>query len=50
MDHGENYIMTNFTACIFHLILLGDEITDDEVGRTCGMQGGGERCLQGFGS
>jgi hypothetical protein len=23
MDHGENYIMMNFTACILHLILLG---------------------------
>jgi hypothetical protein len=23
MDHGENCIMMNFMACIFHLILLG---------------------------
>jgi hypothetical protein len=22
-DHGENYIMMNFTTCILHLILLG---------------------------
>jgi hypothetical protein len=22
-DHGENYIMMNFIACILHLILLG---------------------------
>jgi hypothetical protein len=22
---------------------------EDEVGGTCGMHGGGERCLQGFG-
>jgi hypothetical protein len=23
MDHGEKYIVMNFTACILHLILLG---------------------------
>jgi hypothetical protein len=34
MDHGENCIMINFTACILHLM--------DVMGRTCGTHGEGK--------
>jgi hypothetical protein len=41
MDRGENCIMMNFIVCIFHIILLGLLIKEDEVGRTCGTHGEG---------
>ena len=32
-----------------HQVLLGLSNQEDELGRTCGWYGRGERCIQGFG-
>jgi hypothetical protein len=42
MDHGENYVMMNFTACILHRLLLGLLIKEDDMGWTCSTHGEGE--------
>ena len=41
--------MRNLMICTPHPILCECKIKKNEMGRACGMYGGGERHVQGFG-
>jgi hypothetical protein len=48
MGSGEDYISRSFMRCTPHQY-SGDKIKQNKMGRSCGMNGGQERCMQGFG-
>jgi len=46
---GEDYITRNFMICIPHQILFGYQIKKNEMGGTCSLHEGRERCIRCFG-
>ena len=41
--------MRNLMIFTRHLVMFGNQIEKNEVGRACSTYGGEERCIQGFG-
>jgi hypothetical protein len=39
----------SFITCTYHQLLLGSQLRENEVGRTCGVHWREERRVQGFG-
>jgi len=46
---GENYIITSLMSFTGHQIFSGDKIDKNEMGGASSVNGGDERCIQGFG-
>jgi len=45
----EIYIIRSLITCTLHLNFSGDQIEKNEMGGTCSIYGGEDRCVQAFG-
>lgn len=46
--NGNGNVVSYFIVFTLHIILLGHEIMEDEMGCTSGMHEGNEKCVQNF--